>query len=288
MPKYQVSWNFARAKGGWSESLFRSDASHESAYQSARNLIQLRMPLMGEKVSCESIRVSDMDIIGDASISERLRIAMWLLPPPEDQDFDVEYYKITGNLQADMWWTRLKIQYSDVQQRNIGHTFMGGLPDAFFVAPKEFIPTAKWVTAFQKWRDEVIAAQWQTHGHTLVAPAGKKRIDKVVAPGNALVTVTSPNHGLVPGNPIYIGKVQTNRGNFFGDFIVSTVPNLNEFTLLYSDAISFTYVRKGYVKLKLPEYFDIKGCAYTHPTKRNAGRPFGAPVGRRKKVVSIQ
>lgn len=285
MPIFRVTWNYKNSSDGWSETLWNDEQDHDAAYMQAKRYLSLRMPLMGIGVECTGIRVSDEAILGDGDVDKKYRIALWDMPANPDDGS--EYYKIVGNYSADLSWTALHVNWYKTGGMRIGYTNMRGLPDTFFSTPKHFAPTVKWKTEFEKWLSEV-ADGWSIRGFSKVAPADKKRIEKVTALGTEPVKIQAPNHGLVANDRVYIGKVLTERGMWFGDFVVREAISLHEFTLQDTLFLKFDYKKGGYVRKKNFTQHDIKYGKMQGPGKRNPGRPSDTPVGRRSRRVSIQ
>lgn len=68
MPTYQCTFGFvSRPEGGaWSHTWYREEASHKDAMTKAKSLASLIAKKQPPNVSIDSIRVSDVDILGDA------------------------------------------------------------------------------------------------------------------------------------------------------------------------------------------------------------------------------
>lgn len=288
MAIYKVTFFFRSGVVGWTENYYTEQGTHVQAALQARNLAVPRMRLCGVGVDMPYIRISDIQIRGDAfddgdpgyttTVGKPGALLVKSVTDPERAD--------VGNVAA--------IFNISLQNVTVGRVFARGLPDAFNVNDRVFDPDVNWDKAFNVFQKAFTGPNggWCVLRKSKSTPANTGNIFALVAVLGANLSIThTQNVTFVPGTIIAVRGVKTIDGKrFSGNFpVVTSNAGVTTIYKTFADPQPVFTLNKGTVQSATPGTLNTLFISYSRlTTTRKAGRPFGAPVGRRKKVPILQ
>jgi len=285
---YKVTFSFVSGVTGWSENFYTDAGTPAAAVGVARALAQKRIALCGDGVSIPHIRVSDVTIRGDALIDQLPGFYAGAGGPASL----TQVKNATPGEFADVAWTAALVSYS---LNNVvwARTFMRGIADILFVADRVFVPNFDWKKAFISFNTEFSNAAngwgWTRKAKQTAANTWKIKSALSVANTDTVIRVEAGFPGIV-GQTAVITGLKSDRGTLQGQFLITDVTGA-DVTIAKQFATGFIPVFKsntGKVRV-LTETFVTPLSASWSPqaTSRRAGRPFGSPVGRRRKALLL-
>lgn len=285
MPAFKITAAYRYRQAGWTETLHYTAGSHVLAMAALDLVTELRMVMMGAGVECPFRRVSVVGNPRDRLVEADLWVTGLFGVLAEDIGA-VKSIKQGVDYQAalpDMSFTAVKVGLFTLDPSREGSLNMRGLPDIFFERGNLFLPSASWRNAFKNWTSRVVNSGMAIN---VVDPTTqvKRAVDTITAPGGTNIIVKPVGAPMpVAGDLVRIGQAQTSKGLFRGTFKVLSTTVL-DFTLNATSQYAFTYLGGAYFRILSKTLAIIDDAKVLHVVSRSAGRPFGSPVGRRKKA----
>lgn len=278
---------FNSGVAGWTESYYTDQANPQTAALTAFSLAKFRMRLCGEGINLPYIRISDIDVRGDAVIDPSPPLTTTSNPIPPGYAL----VKAAEPSPADVAWTAVIVALT-INNQAVGRIFMRGVNDEFFLNDKIFRPLPSWQTAFIAFQKELhnAANGWGVTRRPKSTPLNTFKIGAAQAVlGTNLRLIVAPGFAAAPGNTVTIRGLKSNQGTLTGPFTVAgfTAPQLDVFKQFPDPQPIFTG-NTGTVQVTGPVFIQQLLAQYRGATTRHAGRPFGAPVGRRKKAIKLR
>lgn len=256
MARFKATMFFEQGATGWSESFYKDASSEVAIHADARDLASIRMGCGNAILFCTFIRVEDIAAPGTASLKEVNLRPKNLFP-------------------ADTPWQSLLIRIlaTDGSRRMF---LMRGMPD-IMIFNGEFAPTAEYTAKLNLFLNALAVLSWRL---------------KVVKKSNLLLNVASVStaglmetvtpHSLTINSVVRFHRTYDTDGHLVsGDYRVSAVP-----TTTTANLVNWSNVRSvttGKVRKFEEDYPAISGAEIRRAAKRNTGRPFGLPLGRRRR-----
>lgn len=271
MALFKATWFFELGCMGWSESLYKEATLHSFAMQEAQLYRAKRVTMLSAPAVMTFIRVSDTAIQGDALLVP--------VSPKDGSSFALES-------PSDAAWQSVLVRMSTQDQLNRRNMFLRGIPDAQAGNRVNFGPgglklSENFVTRFKLWAKLLSDRQWKFLGVDTFEQFKNITNITTVLPGVPII-LTVDAHGYADGDKVLVRNVAGLKGINTQWFI--TVPSANLISLVNSEN-EVTGVHKfgGQVRLtKLTDHL-IEKSSVIKLTHRQTGRPFGLPVGRRKR-----
>lgn len=287
MPTWKVTYFMNSGVAGWSESYYCEQPNQQTMSVAANSLGKFRMRLCGEGINLPYVRISDIAVRGDAVLDS--------FPPMSTGEGGIvppgySFIKPAVNSPADVAWTSVIVQLSS-NNLSVGRIFMRGVNDEFFLNDKIFRPDLMWITSFKAYQKEInnAANGWGVIRAPASTPANTFRIGSAVAVlGSNLSLTTGAGFTVAPGQPVKIRGLKSDQGIFSGTFFAQTfAAGILTINKTFSNPQPIFENNKGTVMIAVPGFTQSLLPFYRSATTRHTGRPFGAPVGRRKKVVRL-
>lgn len=282
---FKVTFFLQHGIGGHSWSLHREDDGYEKAMEAADKLMDVYMPLLGEGVECNYIRVSRTDIPGDARVSARKRVVInngsGSIPGSK------QIKGVIGD-SPDPGFTALLVGLGASALQK-GRHYMRLIPDITVEKGGQFAFDNNWMTQFKKLKQELgPPGPWGM----LAVPKGpgvRKQILSVTEANGAPTQVkTMVPHGFTAGTKIRIAGLAGNPSEKFnGDWVVQQEIDGVTFSLMGSAGTAnaaYAQAKPGYAAPTGKTFFGFN-ADFIEPIRivsRRNGRPFGQPVGRRR------
>jgi len=288
MAIFKVTFVFVNGVTGWSENYYSDAGTPAAAMGVARALAQKRIALCGDGVSLPHIRVSDVTIRGDAIIDQQPGFYAGAGGPASL----IQVKNATPGEFADVSWTAALVSYST---NNVvwARTFMRGIADILFVADRVFVPTFDWKKFFIQFDKEFSNPGngwgWTRSAKQTPANTWKIKTASALANTDTVVRVAAGFPGIV-GQTAVITGLKSDRGTLNGRFLIVDVTGA-DVTIAKQFATGFIPIFKsntGKIRVLTEQFVTPLSASWSpQATARRAGRPFGSPVGRRKKVVLL-
>lgn len=270
MPTYKATFVFNQGRLGWSESWYLEQSNSDFALAQAGSLAALRQKLLASGVNLEYIRVSDVAIAGDANVKL------------------IDEWGTTQIDGADTPWNAIyvRIQAGDQYRRQM---WLRGVPDAW-IAPTLGNPASNvWPGALTSALDKFVAKLKNVPFKLKVI---SKDTGDIVEKDITSITEDG-SHRIVFGIAGLTGAVNdTFRVKKFSG---PDKAQLNGVYTIVSNSGTAVVVPKKYADLESPpedsggkavarviKYKDITDGTLIRLAKRNTGRAFFAPAGRRR------
>ena len=288
MSIYKCKMFFRSGIVGWTENYYTDQGSHAQAALSVRKLAVKRIMLCGVGIDLPFIRISDISIRGDSfddgdpgyTTTAGKPGFLWVKSVTDPEKADVAGVAALFTISA--------------QNVAVGRIYARGLPDDFDVADRIFAPDINWDKAFTAFSKEFSSAA----GNYVVirklksTPANTGTIQALQAVlGANLVVLHSTNVTFSAGQLVAIRGCKTTDGKrFSGNFVVVTsTPGNTHVYKTFADPQPVFSLNKGTIQSATPGVLNQLNISYARlTTTRKAGRPFGVPVGRRRRVPTLQ
>jgi len=288
MAIYKVTFAFVNGVTGWSENYYTDSGTPAAAVGVARQLAMKRIALCGDGVAIPHIRVSDITIRGDALIDQLPGFHAGVGGPVNL----VQIKNATPGEFADVSWTAALVSYS---ANNViwARTFMRGIADFLFVGDRIFIPTQDWKKFFGFFDKEFSnpANGWGWTRKAKQTPTNTKKIKSATAVANTdtVVRVEAGFTGIV-GQTAVITGLKSDRGTLNGQFLIVDVTGADVTIAkqFATNSIPIFKANTGKIRVLVEQFVTPLSASWSpQATSRRAGRPFGSPVGRRKRVLLL-
>jgi hypothetical protein len=272
---------------GWSESYYCEQPNPQIMSITANSLAKFRMRLCGEGINMPYVRISDLAVRGDAVLDSFPPMSTGVSGKiPEGYSL----IKPAVNSPADVAWTSVIVQLSAANIA-VGRIFMRGVNDEFFTNDKIFNPDPGWIVSFKAFQKELFNAAngWGVIRAPASTPANTFRIGGAAAVLATNLSMTcAPGFTVAPGLPVKIRGLKSNQGIFSGTFFAQTfAAGTLTINKQFDNPQPVFTPNTGTVMVAVPSFVQGLLAFYRSATSRHTGRPFGAPVGRRKKVVRL-
>jgi len=262
MPDYRVSYIMSQAASrptGWSENFWCSSASLNAAIASANIVLPRLMSIHGEQTICTDLRVVELGVN---------RIGRLI---------SVNANGGEAASASDYPTTCLYIQMTGAGGRKTGQ-WIKGIWDDIVVTGGVFINEKNYRQFFGKFASTVA----ENFGMRVLAPQAQKDV-LGLNPATGAMTVNA--HGYATGDNVRISGVLPGPSNYANRIWKIIVTDANTFTVLgWNPPLDYAF-QLGAAKARLQAYqiIGIDNVSFMRISKRNVGRPFGAPRGRRQR-----
>lgn len=250
---------------GWSETYYHEDTDIEVSYNKCILLAQQRAKLLAANVTLSYIRVSDTQVTGDA--------------------FAGTVEGLTNGLaergSTDMPWSGVLCRV-EAGARHRRMFCLRGIPDLLqsYQLPVPQNPeVTKPIRAFGQYLVQ--------QGYLMrVASRGFENPSKPISGFDVTTTpwvLTCPAHGFVTGDRVKISNAKTSP-SINGTWWI-TVASVDTFKLNGTEAYGpgSVFYTGGYATKQEERFLEIGDFQPIRYSSRRVGRPFGAPVGRRRR-----
>lgn len=280
---------FLYGEDGWSERYFKDGSDPTTVLPALVTLAEVRAAMLGKGAIINGLRCSNVDPVRDSVVSA--------VSYGTDDPAQIKLPAILkGGQNAVEPWTRalMSLTHNPTQK---GRVFMGGIPEGQFLEnPIRFKGGKEWDSMILGLTNAFKAGGWCFRAQH-VDPAQMVRITSYTLPAASdLLVTTAANHGLVPGDPVYIYKgKQTQAANFplpHGAFRVGAVPSATTYTLAGTGKRYFGLDAQGTALFYSAATAKQRKVTYDYPTileviplrpvSHRTGRPFDSPHGRRR------
>ena len=286
----KATFVFRYKQAGYSFSLYNICPSLESLADPKTgkgpidNLLKQYMQLLGTNVESPYCRVSDEALRGDSLFFDRTYQTISTSTVPPATAINQVLVKTIEDDYPDFYDTSaLVVLAASTTQK--GRIFMRFLPDNIVNYPIGLNPDVNWDKQFTRFVQQLITDKWCVK---CLADANTEKPINIqtvtrTAPGANLLVTTFATHGYAAQNVVRLSKVQ-GAPSINGIYTVDTVPTGTTFTLANTSGLALGGYTLGTVRRRIVQYPAITAGGYRYVTRRKAGRPFGAPVGRRKRA----
>jgi hypothetical protein len=261
---------FQQAKAGWTEHIHFKEVSYETCAAQLDGLCNLRFPTLADDVTIQHLRLSDDEIPGDVRVvSPR---AEWRLERKDIGMFGTGDQPHTCAL--------VKIYSGHLYRRNL---YMRGLPDDKTFPAGQLLRSGAWWNNVVLWVMELRSGRYAIRVQDREAlPYKPISLIETQAPNIGRVHCTA--HGLPIGGRCKL--IRTGLGWATGVLFPYLIIDADTIQLVggnvpISDA--GPWPGKGWLHGVNLVLKDVTGANVEQVTHRMAGRPFGSPVGRRKR-----
>jgi len=271
MPTFQCVTIFNQGKTGWSETWYWTGSNYDQALTNLRGLATPRKGLLGSGATIEYLRVSDVAVKGDSQVQLVQEWGTSGDPPNADQPWNAVYVRCeAGPLYRRQVWLR-------------------GLPDEW-IAPAGSNPAKPELNAD-------LAGALAKFRSALINRAFQLRVIQKDGAGGVQTPVTGITAGDGGRARIAVGTPQGNVGDTFrmSDWSGPDKKLLNgvhkiaavgagyvEIGTKFSDLTSPAEDVGGKAKPRIFIYVTVEDLIQIRAAKRNTGRAFFSPRGRRK------
>lgn len=288
MAIFKVTFFFRSGVVGWSENYYTEQGTHAQVAIHARNLAIARMRLCGVGIDLPFLRISDLQIRGDSFDDGEPGYTT----SPAHAGFNL-VKSVADPERADVGNVATIFTISS-QNVAVGRIFARGLPDDFNINDRVFNPDSNWDKAFIGFQKTFSNAQsgWCVLRKSKSTPGNTGSLFAALAVlGSNLSIVHTANVTFVPGTIVALRGMRTHTGQrFSGNFSVVT-SNAGTTTVYktFSDPQPLFTLNKGTIQSATPGTLNGLNISYGRlTTTRKSGRPFGVPLGRRKRVPTLQ
>ena len=267
----KLTYFFNAQKIGWSEIWYKTVDNLDEAMASALAIAQPRANLLGKGSVIEAIKVSDETISGDSKLDA------------------TEWKQAKAGVVADLRdtpWNAWLIRAAAGTFYRRAQWFRG-IPDDWLQIDATTFTQKKppdFVAAFNSWRDQAIKQKLQLRAlakEDAVAPA--KVITKLEIEAGVW-KITAPNHGFAALQPIRIKGVKGDNVDDVNGVWQIFSPTADTFLIPETAPLTpFLYKGGGVARKREVRYYDITEFQYLRAGKRNTGRAFFVPLGRRRR-----
>lgn len=272
----KLTYFFNQGRWGWSETWYKTVGTLPDLYRAGLAFADKRAACLAKGCIIEAMRSSLEGVNGDSYMETALG---GKLP------------KTPIVLEADAPWNALllRAEATSLYRRQV---WLRGVPDEditydpntglFTLAPKQ-------ENKYLNLKKAILANAFQIRAHSkdpLLAPR-KRNASMSIPVGGEAVDVACEDHGLVVGDNVHIGGVKQTFApiKMNGNYEVIGVPGLGTYTVSVpnvSIAKLGTFLKYGYTQKRVVIYSDITDLMPIRIAKRNTGRAFFVPRGRRK------
>jgi len=262
MPDYRVSYIMTQAASrptGWSENFWCSAASLNAAIAAAQVVQPRLMSIHGEQTICTDLRVVELGVN---------RIGRLL---------SVNASGGEAAASSDYPTTCLYIQMTGAGGRKTGQWIKGIWDDAV-VGGGNFLNANNYRRFFNAFGTSVV----DNFGMRVLAPQAQKDV-LGLNPATGAITVNA--HGYATGDNVRISGILPGPSNYGNRIWKIIVTDANTFTVLgWNPPLNYAF-QLGAAKARLQAYqiIGVETVSLMRISKRNVGRPFGAPRGRRRR-----
>jgi hypothetical protein len=241
------------------------------------------LPMLGSGITGPYVRISNEAVRNDSLFFDKQYLTISTNDIPQN-GINVVQVKVIDSDEPDFCNTSALVSLAASSTQK-GRLFMRFIPDNIVDYPVGLNPTIEWDKQFKKWVALLVADQWCIRCLADDVTQPPKPIQKVfrTASGENLSVTTYENHGYNVKDVVRISKVSGSAGTN-GIFTVDTVTNATTFTLRNTTGTTINVGTGGFARKRVFEYPTITNAGYRRVTGRKAGRPFGSPVGRRKRT----
>lgn len=244
-------------------------------------LAQSWLSLLGVGVELPYVRVSFEKIRGDVLFLKKRYITIIA----GNQPVPPGWVGVKGSTGGDPDFRDVSVQInwsSSTVER--GRTFMRYQPDSMWTNPNGLEIDPNWDNSFEKMLKLMKADQWRikaTASDVTRPPHPVLRVESLVIGGPLQVTTSEP-HLMAQGHTVRLGKVE-GTPSVNGVHKVTGPVTATTFFLQGTTGTGVLIGQKGYARHLETVYPLIHDANPSRVTTRKAGRPFGSPVGRRRK-----
>lgn len=258
----RVTMFFEADKYGWSETLYSSQASSSDALDAGKALIPRRVGCLGEGAALIGLRASDDDSRQDSLF----------------HSVNANDGKPTANTSSDIPHTCLdcRMEASSLHRRAYQ---LRGIPDDIVRTNGGLLIDGIYQGKLDRYRTVLLAGGWGMKVRN--TPVGAHPILSITndPSGYTVTVVTTEAHGLQLNDLAYISG-RSNVKGFNGIWRVSaTTPT--EFQILTSKRATPPFFGL-YVRKLTYSFAAFSNMIFERASHRITGRPFGAPLGKRK------
>lgn len=262
---------------GWSETLWNLGVTDlQTVMDNAQTLAAVRVLLLAQSVTLDSIRVSFDDTFRDSIVQAG--------PAPTETLEGTSFYDAQiGRLVPAPFNVALNMRLNMGNNYRATH-FLGGIPADIAKAYVNGIALpVRWNNNLQHWRNAVARSPWAIS----VLPKGgdgpaATNIQAILF-SPAPVAVTSAGHGLIGGTPVRIRQVKAKGGRFSCSNVPVAVIDANTFTLpTYNRPVPTSYVGGGNVQNVTRTLQLITSASPVRITHHKRGRVFNQQAGRER------
>jgi hypothetical protein len=254
---------FEGGRFGWTETLYRVDATLEDALTAMKLLAFQRMPLLAQGYGLRAVRVSNDQVQRDSLGAEFFQSVQPIAPTP-------------GDLQGTALLCRA--ESGSLYRRSY---FLRGVADNEVTFPDVSPLDAYYLAAFQGFQGALTSQSSRYYIKAIPKPpAGFPKVVAVDLLSNLITTF--PEHGYARGDEILI-RGTTGIPGLNNRFTVNTVTDTFRFTIftppLFGTLTRFT----GTTRSAIPGYFPITTFFYQREGHRDTGPGFSQGRGRRRR-----
>jgi hypothetical protein len=256
MPRYKGTMFFEQGASGWSESFYQDALSPDLALSNLRDLQSARLGCANGSTTGTFVRVEDIAQPGVAFLSEVN------LSPKNLNAADTPWQSLLVRLVATEGSRRMYL--------------MRGVPDNVIIGG-EFLTNPEYTSKLAVFFNQLIVFKYKLKVIKKSNPI--LNLDSVSSTG--LVT-TIADHGIAANDVVRFLRTYTSLGTLLtGDYRVLSAPTTK--TLQLVNWVGGTTVTTGKIRKFEWDYPDIISRGLRRAAKRNVGRPFGLPLGRRRR-----
>jgi len=260
MPIHRVTMFMTQGSAGWSESWY-VDAEIGAAISAIKAQVPLRRALLATGALVVGLRASQVDPPGFSLVETTSNIGSSGLAP------DTPFQSLL-----------LRFDTNEGQRRRFQ---LRGLPDARCV-DGVYSPQTTYDLALQTWQQGMVARTFALRVVNLAHPV----VPVASVSTTGLMTV-SGTPGWTAGQTVKLYRTQNTLGqNVSFPFVIASVPTASTFQLIGWPAGEIVSKgnarRREYVYREIVDFFNTKRV-----TSRRVGRPFGLPVGRRRRLRTL-
>lgn len=269
---FKIDIFFKSGDSGWSETWYDQAPSFQTAFNDAQTLASGRCKLLASDADIINTRVSDVTIIGDSEVSPGNTNLKFVPATIGDPPFVAAECRGEG--------TQLYRRAFHIQ----------GIP-AGVAKPTTVAQTTlsnQWKLALAQFLGTVVTNSTSTRGPAMrVHLRGSDNLAKniakftVTATGYDVTFVTGVPVGIVPGDQLQIYNIRE-FPTLAGRWFVSAVAGL-VVSIVYPNPVNFTFKGKAYGRRVVLSYVPFTNIFFEKFDRGRVGRPFGVPVGRRKR-----
>lgn len=242
--------------------------------------------LLGRGVDIPYIRVSDESVRGDSLfLNLRYHIISEAGGDPVPEGLSIIKTAQVDDPDFHSTAVQILLQANSVRKGRLALRFV---PDSLCDYPAGLSQNGAWETALDKFKEQLVADKWMIRGvkDSGQVPAVAISTQIGAAGNNYVVVTTKAPHGASVGEKVRLSKIvpQFEPGGdkaLNGVFTVRDVINATSYSLAKTANQPLVKGEEGTSRRLVTDYAEIKEVFATGLVRRKAGRPFGAPVGRR-------
>lgn len=266
MPQYRCTFFFKDSAGyGWTETFHSNQPDLTKVIGAATDILPFRTALLGLGVQITYLRASD-DLVKRDSLVKTVSARAG-----KQTSLDMGPADIANTCLV------IRLEQDALHRRTL---YMRGIPDLLVDDNKGYKPNAQWSTAFDAWTAALTVGGWAMRNKSGVIPTFV--ITGIAQnPVNGDITITTAAaHGLAQNQAYSIRGV---KGPTFlnGSGSIFSVPSPTTFVVKSTQILS-TWQGGGTVGSVGFTLNPILNAQVVRASHRISGRPFDAPLGRRK------